>query len=252
MKKKLVSYLTIIAVIITFCMNVHAYASNENILADSSLIDPIVGELTIFASNDGGSSAINISGHAFLMFKNVSSSAIKIGGLTVAANKTITFGTWGNKSQHTGIWYNLESYLVIQQGAYSNRVSLTTYISESQISSLNSLISSNDKWSLTNNCSSFAVKIWNTFSSKSLDAGTVNTPTNLIESIKDIDGYETTKSITASVPIGYVENGSFVSVSSSSITSETEINMISVYDNLVFTEEIDLNPNSMEVDYEEE
>lgn len=41
--------------------------------------------MRIFAINDGGSSSFNTSGHAFLSIKNISSSTITVGGLSVSA-----------------------------------------------------------------------------------------------------------------------------------------------------------------------
>ena len=77
-------------------------------------------------------------------------------------------------SQHTGIWYNLESYFANNASAYGNRVSLSMSVTQSNIDTINDIISKNDKWSLTNNCSSFAVKVWNSVSSKTLSAGIPN------------------------------------------------------------------------------
>ena len=67
-----------------------------------------VAIMRIFAINDGGRSSFNTSGHAFLSIKNISSSTITVGGLSVGSGKTVTVGTWGNKNEHTGLWYNLE------------------------------------------------------------------------------------------------------------------------------------------------
>lgn len=44
-----------------------------------------VAIMRIFAINDGGSSSFNTSGHAFLSIKNISSSTITVGGLSVSA-----------------------------------------------------------------------------------------------------------------------------------------------------------------------
>ena len=84
---------------------------------------------------------------------------------------------------HNGLWYNLESYFA-NQGAYDGRVSLSEEITQSELDTLNGIINSNDKWSLFNNCSSFAAKTWNSVSGTSLSAGWINTPSNLKKSIK--------------------------------------------------------------------
>lgn len=206
-----------------------------------------VGTLTIFASNDGGNSSWNTSGHAFLAFENTSSSSITIGGLTVAAGEEITFGTWGNKSAHTGIWYNLESYFIHNQNAYTNRVSRSVVVTPNDIDDINTIIANNDTWSVLNNCASFAVKVWNAVAATTLTAGSPNTPTSLMASIKSKAGYRTGRAVQQNTRIGYVSSGSFVpaTVSASALSA----NMVTAANgNIVFTVPINLNPNSCDME----
>lgn len=225
-------------------------------VASAASVEPraaYVGTLSIFAANDGGSSAWNTSGHAFIAFKNTSSSAVRVGGLNVNPGHEITFGSWGNKDAHKGIWYDLESYLANNEGDFGGRVSLSMSVTQSNINTINSLISKNDTWSLFNNCSSFAVKIWNSVASTTLSAGTPNTPTSLMASIKSKSGYQTNRAIGNTTPIGYVDsNGNFVSVT---MPVAAQANVIEMDDATVSTSNepavfivpIDLNPNSCEV-----
>lgn len=37
-------------------------------------------------------------------------SDIAVGGLLIAPGKSLTIGTRGNRNEHSGIWYELESY----------------------------------------------------------------------------------------------------------------------------------------------
>lgn len=168
--------------------------------------------------------------------------------MNVGSGHEITIGTWGNKSQHQGIWYNLESYFVNNNSAYGNRVSLSMSVTQSDIDTINSIISNNDKWSLTNNCSSFAVKVWNSVSSTTLSAGSPNTPTSLMSSIKSKSGYQTGRSIGNTTPIGYVSNGSFVTVTMTSAANLSKTNdtaiMNTTTDNAEFITPIDMNPYS--------
>lgn len=153
----------------------------------------------------------------------------------------------GNQDAHNGIWYNLESYFVHNLSAYSNRVSLSMSVSLDDIDDINTLVSSNDTWSLTNNCSSFATKIWNQISSTDVSAGVINTPTSLMNSIKSKTGYQTNRSIGNTTPIGYVGNNGFVSVSMSTTRSLYE-NVIpnTEEENAIIITPININPNSME------
>ncbi|WP_025707841.1 hypothetical protein [Paenibacillus graminis] len=136
--------------------------------------------------SSGGDGSSSFGTHSFITVKNISASSITIGKLSgIAANKLVSVGTWGNKTEHTGIWYNLEAMFINNYSAYSGRVSHSMYISSTQLSSVNSYIINHDSWSLTNNCSSFAVGLWNSISSDDYSAGTINTPQNLYYSIKD-------------------------------------------------------------------
>lgn len=212
MVKRLLSFAISVFVLLSCCIPVSANVTRAPITQE-------VGILTIFSSNDtGGSSSFDISGHTFLAYKNTTKGRVKLGGILVGAGEEMTFGTWGNKSQHKGVWYNLELYGYKKQSAYKNRVSLSLSVTSDEFGKISSFINANDTWSLTNNCSTFAVRIWNDIapSSKDLDAGFVNTPTNVMNSIKSKSGYVTGRSIGTGDyigSIGYVKDGSFVTVS---------------------------------------
>jgi hypothetical protein len=120
-------------------------------------------------------------------------------------------------------------------------------VTQSNIDTINDIISKNDKWSLTNNCSSFAVKVWNSVSSKTLSAGIPNTPTSLMSSIKSKSGYQTGRSIGNTTPIGYVSNGSFVTVTMNKANA-SKTDAVSIVNttigNAEFITPIDMNPYS--------
>jgi hypothetical protein len=121
----------------------------------------------------------------------------------IQPGKTVSLGTWGNQTEHVGLWYNLEAYLVSKNGAYSGRVSASWLMSSSQLATLTSFIKSNDSWSQNvNNCSTFAVGAWNVVvdSYARLSAGVPNTPKNLANSIKSKFGTY----VGAAVPYDYV------------------------------------------------
>ena len=213
----------------------------------SAASDSEIGLLTIFASSDGGSSSLNTSGHAFISFENTSSSFVLVGALNVTPGTEITFGTWGNKAQHKGIWYNLESYFFNSINAYDNRVSLTMPVTQNDIDIINNVIKSSDTWSVTKNCSTFAAKIWNAVSSTTLSAGFPNTPTALKSSIEEKVASETARPISNTIPIGYVSNGSFVSVilqSNNRMMNSSPIATRSTVGTVKIEKFINMNPNS--------
>lgn len=69
---------------------------------------------------------------------------------------------------------------------------------------LNAHIDHYDTWSYTNNCSTFAERVWNAIADNQEDAGVIDTPANLMESIMEYD-YEIARPIVYSSTTGYVE-----------------------------------------------
>lgn len=201
--RRIVTVLLVLAILIAYPAATYAFSVYST---------ATIGILTIFSVNDGGSSSWNRSGHAWISFKNFTHPPVEFGGLNVATNSEVTIGTFGNlEYYHVGIWYNLESYLVNQLNQMSGRVSLSMAITRSELDTINSLIDENDEWAVLNNCSSFAVKIWNAVSEDKLSAGSPNTPTSLISSIKSYDYYENNRTIVYNSTIGYVEDGIYYS-----------------------------------------
>lgn len=153
-----------------------------------------IGTLWVFASPKGdGSSSTGDgfnTGHCFLMFKNTSASTVRVGYYYVAPGKTITFGT-RDTSVHSGLWYNSESYRSAVYGAYPNRVSISMYVTQGNIDTINSVIETMNTWNIYNNCSWFASVIWNLVSTNKVSAGIPYTPANMVASIKTKANYQT-------------------------------------------------------------
>lgn len=169
-----------------------------------------IATLTIFAdpsASSVGSSGLNydFGTHAFITVKNISTSNITVGKLgSIAPGKTVSIGTWGNKSEHRGLWYNLESYFVYKSNAYTKRVSYATALTEISLATLNTYIKNNDYWSNTTNCSSFAAGAWNAVavSTDKISAGVPSTPKNLANNIKS--KWPTQYRVGYSVPYSYI------------------------------------------------
>ena len=152
-----------------------------------------IAELTIFS--DGSKGVFNSGSHAFISIKNISSSNMKIGLITVNPNMEITIGTWANRRPHKGIWYNLEAYFIARDDVYDKRVSLTITIDHDEIDKINNFLNNYNTWTTMNNCSKFSTKIWNLVSNDKLSAGFLATPKKLSDSIKSKDGFETKKAV---------------------------------------------------------
>ncbi|WP_138160693.1 hypothetical protein [Peptoniphilus catoniae] len=70
------------------------------------------------------------------------------GVLSVGSGKTVTVGTWGNKDEHTGLWYNLEGYFQNSSNAYDNAVSFRVDLSSNLLSTVSQNIKNNDSWTV--------------------------------------------------------------------------------------------------------
>lgn len=160
-----------------FCLslfiNDNAFAADEDKIGYLSIVSDGSGEF--------------YGTHSFLYFYNTSKKNVSINGYVVAPNKGITIGTFGNKSEGKGVYVNLEAFFIYKYGAYENRVSLTTSISESQLKTMNSTIKNSNKWTTYYNCSWFAEKVWNSVapSSRKVNAGRPSTPATLSKCIKN-------------------------------------------------------------------
>lgn len=177
-----------------------------------------IATLTIFA--DPTASTIGSSGlsydlgtHAFITVKNISTNNITVGRLSsIAPGKTVSIGTWGNKTEHKGLWYNLESYFVYKSSAYAGRVSYSMGLTSTSLTTLNNYIKNSDSWSNTNNCSSFASRAWNSVASSAdkISAGTPNTPKNLANNIKSkwTTQYQTKQSVPYNYAVYYAQGAS--------------------------------------------
>jgi hypothetical protein len=150
--------------------------------ANASIQIDFCATVSVVSYSNGGFSS-DFTGHSFLIVKNTGNSEITVGRMSVPINGSVTLGTFGNRSSHSGIWYNIEGYY--SSSLPSNRVSLTTALTGSQLVTMNSIINSNDSWAYLNNCSSFASKVWNSISNLTISPGAIPTPSNLCNSIKN-------------------------------------------------------------------
>lgn len=131
-------------------------------------------------SDDKGDASINASGHAFVSVTNVSDSDIAVGGLLIAPGKSLTIGTRGNRNEHSGIWYELESYYMYYiPDYYYHLYAMQTSLDADQLDTMNQNLAKADHWSAVYNCSAFSTGLWNSVCSDTLSAGDLYTPAAL-------------------------------------------------------------------------
>ncbi len=145
-----------------------------------------VARLQIFAwDGDGsGSSGGWYSGHAFIVVTNLIDRYINAGMFAIAPGKGVTIGTWQKTGEHQGIWFGLEGYKYENgDDDYDGSYSMAVMLSQSALDKVGSIIKDSDKWSYTENCSTFATNVWNAVCSDKLDPGSPDTPRNVKNSI---------------------------------------------------------------------
>lgn len=169
-----------------------------------------VAYLSIFADNGKSESNILLRnyGHAFVSITNVSENILEIGGRRVLAGESITIGLW-NVLEHFGVWFNIESNYISEYNKYSNRVSLTIGIGLEDIQTLNDVISSSDRWNPFFNCSTFALKMWNSVAedNEKIDKKMITSPSYLVNEIMKFEGFEKGKEILTDKNVKYYNEG---------------------------------------------
>lgn len=181
---KLIGIILSLVLVVNICCGMSSIEVNA---AEST-----VATVWVVACTDG-------NGHAFIVVKNTSTKSITVGKYSLGAGRVMTTGTFGNLEDGKCLYYNVEKYRMVNGFcAYTPNVALSENVTSSQLSTLSSTIVSNTKWTLTSNCSTFATKCWNSFSSRKLSAGAINTPSGLTSSIKKNSGYASDFSISGS------------------------------------------------------
>lgn len=147
-------------------------------------------DMRILAYDSGGlSDFIDTGGHAFLLFHNGCNVSVTIGHFKLAPDEYLTVGTFGNRTAHKGIWYNIEGFYWSDASNAPN-ASLFYSLAPSDLDSLNSAINTHDSWALIgDNCADFAASVWNSVVPSSLKVSGYN-PALLRNSIESISGYD--------------------------------------------------------------
>lgn len=136
--------------------------------------DDTVGNLTIFAYGDyvdvpnlnaDAGEIGSYTGHVFLQFKNTSGSTLDVGHIPLTNNNSITISCWPdmNGYNHSGIWYNRESF-DLNGWQTCSKASLTTTIDYTGLSALSSYLTttSNNYYNLlSHNCAVASIQMWN-------------------------------------------------------------------------------------------
>ena len=132
-------------------------------------------------ADDKGDVPLNTSGHSFITVTNVSGQDIDVGGLLIAPGTSVTIGTRGNRSEHSGVWYDLEGYYkyYLSDSYYQNLCGVQVSLDQTQLDTVNRNLARSDHWSALYNCAAFTVAMWNSVCSDKLTAGLPLNPADL-------------------------------------------------------------------------
>lgn len=171
------------------------------------------GQVQVGLHSRPGEGSVGDQGHAFLVVENLfSDRTIKAGRMILSPGEAVSLGTWNGKD-HKGLYYNLE-YLTSKQKPleFSSVVSITKKIFWQQWQEANETVLNGDHWSLFDNCSSFALRVWNAARpSDAFDIFGVATPQAIIEKIMESNSYQIGRTICGSSRCGYYKgDGTFM------------------------------------------
>lgn len=147
-----------------------------------------VAKVWIVAVGPGGT-----GGHAFLIVRNIGRTKRHFHGFTLRSGRALTIGTWGNKEDGKGIYFNLEGYFFHHDGAYQDNVALAKNLCLGDFQWLRDVMPNYNEWSYSSNCSTFVMRMWNQIAPRrKVDAddgsfGGLDSPTRLANSIRQYD-----------------------------------------------------------------
>ena len=184
--QRMTGFFMAIILLVALCVPVSATSDGE---AEQLRIDFAATMQIVSFSGGGVGSSFGLEGHTFLIFKNIGTTEITVGHMPLEAGESVTIGTFGNRPAHKGIWYNIEGYCGVTPPTYA----LLTGVTYGELIDINRAINNHDTWSITDNCSSFAVDVWNAGNSgKTLSGGN---PAAVVSSIKKQSGYTTNPTV---------------------------------------------------------
>ena len=173
-----------------------------------------IAKFTLFTYDGKGESVWGLAnlGHTFLSIENISQDTITIGKKDLNVGETIALGTWSIK-EHFGVWYNVESNYIAEHNKYDGRVSITIGITAEDLEKINHAILSNDRWNPLNNCSHFALHVYNQVASDTeyIKTPLIHTPSYIAKNIKKFANHEYNKAIPTDKHLGFFRNSEFVS-----------------------------------------
>lgn len=190
-KRRFLATLSIFTLIFSICFGAFSFPK------EVEAAEAKVATVTVWACNlKTGSSAPNFTGHSWIEVKNTSKKEITVGRYKLKAGDSMTVGTWGNKSNGKGIYYNMEAYYHKTIAPYNPRYSYSKTITAKQVKTLSDKINLNNTWTYDRNCTSFSKQVWNSIASSKEKLTGSNYPSSVSIAITNIKGYKKNTSMT--------------------------------------------------------
>ena len=201
--KSLILLIFSVISLLIFCSCAGTKNDRETIIRDTD-----TALLTIFTFDGKKESSLGLMnlGHSFLSLENISSETIKIGNVSLPAGETIAIGTWSIKA-HFGVWYNVESNYIADYNKYDGRLSITTGVDNDDIETMSEFIFDHDYWNPLQNCSYFALNLWNEVveDSEKLDGMLIYSPSGIASQLREFKSVEENRELVTAKKFSYFE-----------------------------------------------
>lgn len=206
------------AVLIAFVCAAFALCGCGAVAPDRVLHDDdnAIALVTVYATGERGKVAplLTACGHAYASIRNVSDDTIVLGkGYNLPAGATVTLASW-EFDAHAGVWFNIEP-TYIDQGWFVKRKSVTRRADSAAIARINQYLidGETDRWTLFDNCTHFAVGLWNAAAEGSDDIISTKgmlTPSDLEKQVMRFEEREVGRPHESAQPIGYFSGAEFI------------------------------------------
>lgn len=170
-----------------------------------------VAVLTLY-SCDGKNESKNFIfayGHTFMSIVNISENVIEPAyGIDIEKGESIFFSWWAIDT-HMGIWFNIEPNYIKNFGRYTDRVSLSRYISRTELEKIRDYLTRNDLYSPVSNCAKNCTDLWNLCAGKDsvYYLGRLRTPKRVCKEIRKRRYFETDRPINTNGRIFFLSYG---------------------------------------------
>lgn len=191
-RRFVISVILLSALAAVFCLwlDFHTYRSGSKTIPCEE--KGIIFSMTTFDGDSESKPFVKCLGHTWLSLDNQTGHSIYIKDQEIKDNEMLTFSVWA-VSDLPGLLFNMEADYISLYGRYAGRKSLCVNIEESQLETIEQYIDQKNRWTLLENCSYWAIQLWNEVVDDAFDLKTqtlVYTPERLERSLCEFDCVE--------------------------------------------------------------